>query len=218
MTDIVTLREHMPNDSALRDRIVDATIGLAETAGWEGVRLRIVAEQLGVTTADIVDLYRDVDEVADAWFHRAWRAMLAPPPEGFAAMPAVDRIHMVMMRWFDTLAPHRKAAAEAIQTKLYPSHPHHWVPLVFNLSRTIQWVRDAAMLDARGLRRQVEEVGLTGVFLATLAVWSQDDSPDQQRTRDTLRRQLEAGDRLMVGVWGRQPPPGHVVVDKTSEI
>jgi hypothetical protein len=64
------------------------------------------------------------------------------------------------------------------------------VPLIFNLLRTIQWLRDAA-LDAEGLSRQVEEVWLTGLFISVLALWVNDDSPEQQRTRDVLRRRLE---------------------------
>ena len=55
-----------------------------------------------------------------------------------------------------------------IRTKLYASHPHHWVPMVFSLSRLIHWMREAAILDAGGRRRQAEEIGLTLVFLRTL--------------------------------------------------
>lgn len=189
---------------ALADRIVEATIALAEEIGWENVRLRIVAERLGISMADVEARFRDLDGVADAWFRRAWAAMLAPMPEGFAEMPAQERIHLVMMRWFDALAPHREASAQMIREKIYPSHPHHWVPLIFNLSRTIQWVRDAAMLDAGGLRRQVEEVGLTALFLATLCVWSRDGSEGQTRTRDFLARRLDRADRRMARLCARR--------------
>jgi hypothetical protein len=80
---------------------------------------------------------------------------------------------------------------------MWPFHPHHYVPMVFNLSRTIQWLRDAAGLDAGGRRRQIEEIGLTGLFLATLAVWARDDTPGQERTRRFLDRRLARADMLM---------------------
>jgi len=190
----------------LADRIVDETLALAETEGWEKVRLRLVAARCGVPLSEVLSHYRDIDAVANAWFRRAWAAMLAPAPDGFMDLPAEERLHLVFMRWFDALAPHRRVSVEMIRAKIYPSHPHHWVPLIFNLSRTIQWVRDAAGLDATGFRQQVEEVGLTLLFLATLAVWARDGSDGQERTRDFLRRRLARADRRMTGLFGQRAP------------
>jgi len=195
--------------AALAERVVDVTLALAGEAGWEGVRLRVVADRCGVPLAEILDHYRDLDGVADAWFRRAWAAMLAPQRAGFDALPARERLYLVLTRWFDALAPHRETSVEMIRAKIYPSHPHHWVPLIFNLSRTIHWLRDAAGLDASGRRRQVEEVGLTLLFLATLRVWADDDSDGQERTRAFLRRRLDGADALMSRLFGgRRPDAG----------
>jgi AcrR family transcriptional regulator len=195
-------------EAPLDQRIVDAALDLAEEAGWDGLRLRVVAARLGVPLAEVLVHYRDLDAVADAWFRRAWSAMLAAPPEGFAALPARERLHLAIMRWFDALAPHRQVTGQILAAKLYPAHPHHWVPLVFNLSRSIHWLREAALLDAVGRRRQMEEVGLTWLFLMALAVWLRDETPGQARTRDILRHRLADADRAMVRVWGKAPPPG----------
>ncbi len=195
-------------ETELSARVVDAALDLADEGGWDGLRLHKVAEQLGVPLSDVLTHYRDLDAVANAWFRRAWAAMIEPPPKGFATRPARERIHIVMMSWFDALAPHREVARQILTAKLYPSHPHHWAPLAFNLSRSIHWLREAALLDATGRRRQMEEVGLSALFLATLAVWRRDDTPDQARTRRFLTRRLEDADRLMVRTWGKAPPPG----------
>ena len=56
------------------------------------------------------------------------------------------------MRWFDALAPHREVTDQMLREKLYASHPHHWAPMIFNLSRTIHWLRDAARLSPNILR------------------------------------------------------------------
>jgi hypothetical protein len=114
----------------------------------------------------------------------------------------------MLMRWFDALAPHKQVSSQMIGEKLHPPHAHHWVPMIFDLSRTIQWLREAAMLDAGGRRRQLEEVGLTMLFLATLRVWRRDDSPGQERTREFLKRRLAGADRTMVRLWGAAAPPG----------
>ena len=182
------------------ETIVDAALELAEEVSWDGVRLHRVAERLGVSLADIAGHYRDLDAIADAWFARARDAMAAAPSPGFAELAARERLHSVIMRWFDALAPHRRVTGQMIATKLYPSHPHHWVPLIFNLSRTIQWFRDAALLDATGRQRQIEEIGLSILFLATFAMWLRDPSSDQEKTREILRRRLAAADGLMARI------------------
>jgi hypothetical protein len=106
------------------------------------------------------------------------------------------RVEAVLMRWFDAQAAHRRAVRSMIGAKLHPSHPHHWVPMVFSLSRLIHWVLEAARLNARGRARQVEEIGLTLLFLGAMRVWLRDPNPGQRRTRAFLRRNLRWLDRL----------------------
>ncbi len=185
----------------LPERILDAALVLAEEAGWEGVRLHAIAERLRVPLAEVAAHASDLDAVADAWFAGLRAAMLAPPPRGFAALPPRERLFIVFMRWFDAAARHRRVTGQMIAAKLYPSHPHHWMPLIFNLSRIIQWVREAALLDAATPRRQVEEAGLTLLFLATLAAWLADETEGQEGTRRRLRRRLERADTVLARLW-----------------
>ncbi len=181
----------------LRDRIVDAAVAKAEeNGGWYDLGLHVVAQRLDVPLEAVLARFRDADAVADAWFGRALRAVLREPEPGFDSLPPSGRVHMVLMRWFDAQATHRRAVGSMIRAKLHPSHPHHWVPMVFSLSRLIHWALEAARLDARGLPRQAEEVGLTLVFLRALRVWLDDRSPGQERTRAFLRRNLGWLDRL----------------------
>ena len=189
------------------DRILDIALAMAEEGGWGALRLRHVAERAGISLVELQAHYRDQDAIANAWFQRALAAMLAPPAEGFEALPAQERLYLVLMRWFDALAPHREVTAGMLGEKLHLPHAHHWVPMIFDLSRTIHWLRDAALLDATGRRRQLEEVGLTWLFLATLAIWRRDDSPGQERTRAFLKRRLARADRAMVRLLGVGQPP-----------
>ncbi len=185
----------------LEDRIVNEAIALAEQVGWDGVRLRVIAERLGVKLTDVAVHYRDLDAVANAWFGRATAAMLAPPPKRFTTLATERRLHMVMMRWFDALKGHKRVTGEMLAAKMHPPHPHHWLPMVFDLSRTVQWLRDAAGLDAGGRRRQIEEIGLTALFVATLRYWLRDGSPNQKMTREWLARRLARADALMARLW-----------------
>ncbi len=183
----------------LRDRIIDAAVAAAgeDGGGWYDLRLHLLARRLGVPLEAVLDRFRDADAIADAWFARALRAMLRDEPgRDIDALPPSGRMHAVLMRWFDAQAAHRRVVGSMIGAKLHPSHPHHWVPLAFNLSRLIHWALDAARLDARGVARQAEEVGLTLVLLRALRVWLGDPSPGQRRTRAFLRRNLGWLDRL----------------------
>ena len=161
----------------LRDRIIDAALALAEAdaAGWYDLRLHLIAQRLGVPLEAVLGCFRDADAIADAWFARALRAMVRDEPgQDIDAMPPSARVHAALMRWFDAQAEHRRVVASMIGAKLHLSHPHHWVPMAFSLSRLIHWALEAARLDARGLPRQAEEVGLTLVFSRALRVWLDD--------------------------------------------
>jgi AcrR family transcriptional regulator len=177
----------------LRGRILDAALTIAEEKGhWSAVRLHDVADRLSVPPSQMLDCYRDLDAVADAWFLRGLKAMAGPKPPDFLEQPEWRRIEFCLLAWFDALAAHRRVSVQMLRGKLHLSHPHHWVPMVFSLSRAIQWLREAARLSAEYGTRQAqrEEVGLTALFLAALIVWTRDDSVSQKRTKRFLRREL----------------------------
>jgi AcrR family transcriptional regulator len=181
----------IPKDESALDRaIVDAAIARAEVVGWENIALRDVAAGVPLPLADLLARFRDADAIADAWFARGRAAMVAAGVDDESLLPARQRLETSMLRWFDAFAPHRRVTVQMLQTKLWPFHPHHWVPMIFSLSRHVQLWRDVARLEASGGIRAVEEVALTWLFLATLAVWATDGTSQQQRTRAFLRARL----------------------------
>ena len=176
-----------------RELILDTALAIAEEKRrWSAVRLHEVAERLSIPTTEVLDHYRDLDAVADAWFLRGLKAMVAPKPADFMNYPEWRRIELCLLAWFDALSSHRRVSSQMLLGKLHPSHPHHWVPMVFNLSRTIHWLREAAQLPAEyGTRKsEREEIGLTALFVGALVVWTGDDTMHQERTKEFLRREL----------------------------
>jgi len=179
------------------EALLEAALTIAEEAGFDNLRLHQVADRTGTTLAEVGAVFNDVDAIANAWFGRGRAAVLATEKAELEGLKAEERLHLVMMRWFDRMAPYRRLTVEMLRTKTHPSHPHHWVPMVFDLSRLIHHFLDAARIEGRGLFRATEEVGLTALFLATLRVWGRDDSPDQAATRRYLERRLAGADRLL---------------------
>jgi AcrR family transcriptional regulator len=200
-----------PKASKAKDparRILEAALRMAEEEGWQSLSLKAVAARLKMPLADLRRHYRDTDAVANAWFALALDAMLAPVAKIFSRRLAPERLEILMLRWFDALAPHRRVTAEMLSQKMWIFHPHHYAPMVFNLSRLIQWLRDAARLDAGGRRKQVEETSLTLLFLATLVVWCRDETEGQECTRAFLHARLGQADGLMARLFGGQGSQG----------
>ena len=182
---------------ARRAQIVDASLALAAAVGWSSLRLHQVADRLGLPLTAILAEFRDRDAVADAWFSRALEQVLAVPSAELAGRTPPERVAAVMMRWFAALAPHHRVSGEMLREKLYPGHPQHWMPLVFDLSRLIHWFLDAALITSTGPRRQLAEIGLTALFLRVLSAWVRDPHGDLERVRETLQRDLQRADRWL---------------------
>ena len=143
----------MPARASLESRMVDAAMERARAVGWGNVRLHDVADAVDRSLADVRRRFRDLDAVADAWFARADAAMLAVRDRrGFAALTPRERLSAVMWRWLESQSAYRDVVRDMLAAKLYPGHPHHNVALVLALSRTVQWVREAAHLDGTGRR------------------------------------------------------------------
>ena len=179
----------------LEQRVVDAALALAAEVGWEEVRLSTIADRIRMPLAEIGRHFRDVDTIANAWFDSARLAMLALPAAELAGRPADERIALAFIAWLDGLALHRQVAADVLRHKLYPSHPHHWVPLIFDLSRFVHDLLDVARVPGSG-GRAGPEIGLTAITLVTLASWLQDESPAQEHSKRGLRRRLARAGRL----------------------
>jgi ubiquinone biosynthesis protein COQ9 len=188
-----------PSQDAAHDlaqAIMAVALEQAERTGWDGLRLHEVAAALDISLADIYRHYRDADAIAEAWLAKADRAMLEPQDPAFAELPPARRIERVILRWLDALAPHRTVTRQILVGKLYPGHPHFVASLLVRLSRTVQWVREAALLRGGPPRRQLEEIALTWLFVATVAAWSFDASEGQQRTRRFLAGRLRDAGRI----------------------
>lgn len=202
------------------DRIVDAAVTLADGRSWEAVRLHDVAVALGVTLDEIRQHFREKEDIVDAWFDRADAAMLrATEAPGFLDLTPRERIRRLIMTWLGALSINRKVTRQMIYGKLEPGHLHIQIPGLMRVSRTVQWIREAAQRDATYVRRALEETGLTTIYLATFFHWMNDASPDSIRTERFLDACLSLAERLDRAVWsgGRVASREDAATPATSE-
>lgn len=187
----------------LREAIVDTAVTIAERSNWESVRLFDAAAELDITLDDIRAHFREKEDLVDAWFDRADSRMLkAAETVEFLSLPPRERLQHLIMAWLDALAAHRKVTRQMIGGKLEPGHLHIQIPAILRVSRTVQWMREAAQRDATYVRRALEETALTTIYLATFAYWMQDDSENSQNTRDFLAHKLKYAESLDHWVYG----------------
>ncbi len=107
----------------------------------------------------------------------------------------------MITKWLNVQAAHRGVVREILVAKLYPGHPNHNVALLIALSRTVQWIRETSGLNASGRRRQIEEIGLTALFVAVVFTWLHDESDDQRKTKAFLDWSLARSDLLMAQLF-----------------
>ena len=189
--------------ATLESRVLKIAIKMAVKTKWYDLSLSDVAVRSGFTLNEVRSSFADTDAIANAWFDNALDTMLSQPPKGFELLPVRERMEMLLLQWFDTLTPHREASISMLRSKLHLPHFQNWGPLIFSLSRHVQLWRDASGLRATGLQRRIEEIALTAVFLATLAVWCRDTSVGQEQTRKFLHRRLKQGDMFMTCYFTR---------------
>lgn len=177
--------------NTLADQILDTALDIAESDSWENMHLYSVAQRLDISLELISQYFPQKDDLVEAWFDRADRAVLSiPPSPEFLNRSVRERLHQVIMTWLEALSPHRRVTKQMLAYKFEFGHIHLQTLGIMRISRTVQWFREAARIDTTDLRRILEETGTTTIYLMTFAKWINDDSPESQKTRNFLEQAL----------------------------
>lgn len=175
----------------LAERILDRALLIAEASSWEQLRLATLATSMDISLLDIHQFYRQKDDLVEAWFDRADRAVLGHPlDQAFLQLPLDQRLHQLIMIWLDALAAHRQLTRGMLAYKLEFGHVHLQTLGLLRVSRTVQWFLEAAHLHSNDLKRIIDEVSVTTLYLAGFSHWLFDASPQQMNTRNLLHRSL----------------------------
>ena len=172
------------SNNSISAEILDTALQLADAKSWETVHLFDIAANLDMTLDQIRIYYPQKDDLVEAWFDRADKVVLSiDPGEDFLKRSDGERLHTVIMTWFDALLPYHKVTREMLYYKLEFGHIHLQVLGVLRISRTVQWFREAARINTTHLRRVVEEIGTTSIYLITFSRWLFDESQGSKSTR-----------------------------------
>lgn len=180
----------------MRQQILNTALQLAADSGWEQLTLQQIAATLHISLADIYQHYQSKDELVDAWFNRADMALLSARISN--QLPASIRLQQAIQHWLAALSPCHNVTGQMLLYKLEPGHIHLQLAGMLRISRTVQWLREAAALQASGMARIGQELALSSLFVAVFIYWLNDSSPGQQRSLKLLQHKLQWGNTLQL--------------------
>ena len=178
----------------VRDKALDAFLGLIAEKGYADVALRDVAQAAGLGFADLYRLYPDKTALAVAFMARVDTEVLAGTPSSTDAdETARDRLFDVMMRRYDALKPHR-AALKALR-RAATRDPMLALAMAPALRRSMAAMLEAASVSSEGLPGALRQNGLLAIHHAVSRVFDGDETGDLSKTMAALDGRLKTAER-----------------------
>ena len=171
-----------------RDRILDATLALAEREGWRKASLGAIAGEAGMPLRQLYGEFRSRAAILSGLMARTDAGVLTETPAAEADESPRDRLFDVLMRRFDALKAHR-AALKVIARELGSDPPTALCSAPAFL-RSMTWMLEAAGLSSAGIRGRFRVRVLAVLYLCVLRVFVGDNSEDLARTMAALDRRL----------------------------
>jgi AcrR family transcriptional regulator len=171
-----------------RDRILDATLSLAEREGWRKASLGAIAGEAGMPLRQLYGEFRSRAAILSGLMARTDAGVLTETPAAEADESPRDRLFDVLMRRFDALKAQR-AALKVIARELGSDPPTALCSAPAFL-RSMTWMLEAAGLSSAGIRGRFRVRVLAVLYLCVLRVFVGDNSEDLAKTMAALDRRL----------------------------
>ncbi len=178
----------MKKSESSKEDIVRVALNLAEDRGWGTLTLADIAEEAGVTLADMQGFFEDKTDILMALGKMIDHQVLENIGELDDEMSERDRLFDVLMERFDVLNEYRGGILAILRSLC--CDPVSAVISLPHLARSMAWMLEAAGIEATGVSGAVRVTGLTGVYLKVLKVWKDDHSPDMVKVMAALDKDL----------------------------
>lgn len=193
----------------VRDKALDAFLGLIAEKGYADVALRDVAQAAGLGFADLYRVYPDKISLAAAFMARIDAEVMAGTPTLVDPEETPrDRLFDVMMRRYDALKPHR-AALRALR-RAGTRDPMLAIAMGPALRRSMAAMLEAASVASDGLPGALRQNGLLAIHYAVSRVFDRDDTQDLSKTMAALDNRLKTAERWsqLFDRYVKSPGPG----------
>ena len=181
-------------DGGFEAKISAATLRVAATHGWDKLTMEHIATAAKIPVTQLVKQYATKVDILPALVRTITAETMATV--GDVQQGAMrDRIFEILMGRFDVLQKHRQAILGIMhESKCNPAAAR------VLLSAQHQAIRDMLIgvnIEQTGLRWLVVVAGVWGIYGATAAVWTRDESVDMSKTMAALDRYLRRADKSM---------------------
>ncbi len=173
---------------------VSAALKLAEIKGWQEVTLYDVAQEAGLTLAELHVFFEDKFDILASLGRKIDRETLARMSPYDGEISQRDALFDIFMDRFEVLNEHREGVTAILRS--FKFDPKQAVISLPHLCRSISWMLEAVQLNTSGLRGAVRVSAMTGLYLKVLRVWMGDDSADMGQTMAALDKELSRAEKL----------------------
>ncbi|MEC8664061.1 MAG: TetR family transcriptional regulator [Pseudomonadota bacterium] len=176
------------NETPVKQKAVESALKLAEARGWQNISLSDIARDAELDMAVMHDSFEDRFDVLAALGRMIDRKVLENIASDNHGLPERDRLFDIMMERFDVLNDYRGGLTSILSS--FKTDPKQAVISLPHLGRSMSWMLEAAGIETAGIKGAVKVIGLTGIYLKTLRVWCDDESPDMGKTMAALDKNL----------------------------
>ena len=174
-----------------------AAMRVAAGIGWRRTRLADIAEEAGLTLAELHARYTSKQAVLDGLVRNIDRTVLAGVQQSKDDEDTShrDRLFDILMQRFDALNPY-KDGIRAVVRDAGSGGVAEILCGGCRLLRSMRWMLEAAGISTAGWLGGLRVKGLAVVFAATVQVWLRDDSEDMAKTMAALDRNLRRAEQF----------------------
>jgi AcrR family transcriptional regulator len=182
----------------LREKIIDALMGLASERPWDMISLSDVAERAGVSLAQFRDAYPSKGAILAGFSRRIDKIVMDATTDDLAQESDKDRLFDVLMRRFDAMAPYKKAL---IGINDWAMHDPAALPNLNQLAlNSLRFMLEAAGLNSEGPLGALKLQGLALAWTHVFHIWLDDGAADLATTMAALDKELTRGESVVARV------------------
>ena len=196
----------MAQENIADSDIYAAAMRAAAGIGWRRTRLADIAEEAGLSLADLHARYTSKEALLDGFVRHIDRIVLTGAQQsGDKDSSYRDRLFDILMQRFDALNPY-KDGLRAVVRDAGSGGVAEILCGGCRLLHSMRWMLEAAGIGTAGWLGGLRVKGLAVVFAATVQVWLRDDSEDMAKTMAALDRNLKRAEQFatMRSPFGRR--------------
>ncbi len=178
----------------IKERAVQAALSVAAEKGWERTSLYDIAKKADISLSTLREHIEDRGDILSAYGRMLDRKVIENTGSPDNTISARDRLFDVLMERFDLLNENRAALTSVLNS--FRCDPKQALIGLPHLGRSMNKMLEAATIDTNGIMGAAKVAATTALYVKTLLVWINDESPDMSKTMAALDKKLGHAERL----------------------